>query len=253
MPLWGMEIGMEIADQILGLNAVVNDAFPIAVVVVAGAFLHHRAQRRKPAISDTVDARPEGDTRVRNFGWVLTSRRAIWLSRLACLVGACGIAVTLFINVADLIRDRPFTWAVYLFVPGVPAIALGQVWALAVLSTRRPQNVRRGFGSWRVRARPEEEHDPGRFFFEGLPPFWADAIKGLFGLGVLSALTATSFRSVPASQRFGAGIAMGFFAFHFGISAAELARRRSGNIQSLLPYGDDPPAKPDTEYPARPL
>jgi hypothetical protein len=172
------------------------------------------------------------------------------------VITACGLVVSVGLVLFDLIFDRQLSAADWLLIPGIPAVALGQVWGLIVLGARHPQDVRRRWFRSSVKARPGES--ARRFFFEGLPKLQANGMLGIALLGWLAAMTAFpslssggpasgtpgcpyrlndhgDYRCVShtaydhagaASQRFACGILAAFFSIQLGIAAAELARRR---------------------------
>ncbi len=85
-------------------------------------------------------------------GWVTNSKAALRISRAVCVVAACGLAVTVFLVLAALARDRPFGSTAWLLIPGVPALALGQIWGIVVVGARWPRTERRGLLSRSVTA-----------------------------------------------------------------------------------------------------
>ncbi len=176
--------------------------------------------------------------------WVTDSREALILSRATCVVAGSGLIVAVFISLAALVRGRPFDPAVWLLIPGAPAVFLGQAWGIAVLTARRPP-VSGG-------AR--------RFFFDGLPKLrarvllaiaalaWISTMVALAGLrdgvpdggspacpyrlnnhGSVTCVSRAVYEHTGASeQRLAASVLAGFFVMQFGIAAAELTRRRVG-------------------------
>jgi hypothetical protein len=194
-----------------------------------------------------------------SFEWVIRSRSALVVGRAVCLIAGGGLAVSLGLIVYALAAQRQLAGVDWLLIPGVPALAVGQVWAIVVIGARRPENFRRGAMAVGV-------SDPGgrtwadarSFFFDGLPKRHANALVAIAAVGMIAALTATPWiwnggeasgtagcpyrlndhgvytcvsRSVynhagAGAQRFACGILVGFFAVHLGAAAAELARRR---------------------------
>jgi hypothetical protein len=178
------------------------------------------------------------------------------VSRWVCRIAALGVTITAAVIIANLVRGRAVSGAAVFLVPGLPAVLMGQVWAMAILSARRSPH-QDGTGR---RGRRTRERDPRRLFFAGLRRWQATAILVLFFLGWLSGMTAfpslrlgnpaspapgcpyrlvshgastcvshsTYLAAGAGGQRLAAGILGAFFAMQLGVTAAELARRRTG-------------------------
>jgi hypothetical protein len=193
--------------------------------------------------------------------WALDSPGAIRLSRAARVVAGLGVAIGAAVVLANLVRGRAVPGVVVLLIPAVPAVFVGQLWAIAILVARHD----RSSGSdgrpsrWRMTTNP----DPRRFFFQGLPLWQANTLLVIFFLAWVTGMTA--FRSLisgsptsptpacpyrlvdhgtyscvsrskylaagAAGQRLAAGVLAGFFAIHFGVAAAELRRRRGSSVR----------------------
>ena len=193
--------------------------------------------------------------------WVLESVGALRISRAVVVVTGCGLVVAFVLGFAALIRDRPVaaTWLLFL---AVPAVALGQVWGLLVLSARRPQDAKRSWFGISVRS-TDKGVGSREFFFDGLPSWQGRVLLTLVGLAAISALTSFTglTRGGPTSgtpgcpyplnnhgaytcvsrgaykhagadsQRFGCSIIGVFFTIQLGIASAELARRRRRTVE----------------------
>jgi hypothetical protein len=196
--------------------------------------------------------------------WVIESRGALVVGRTTCLVTGAGLAVSVLVSLVALVRDKPFAPGIWLLLPGIPALALGQAWAIAVLGARNPQMVRRGFLSRGVRA--PSGVSGRRFFFGALATRQAIALLAIAALGWVSAITAfpglthggpdgaspgcpyrlnnhgsimcasrAAYEHAGASsQRFASGIFAFFFAIQFGTAASELVRRRDSSRSASL-------------------
>src|SRR5712691_3513342 len=190
--------------------------------------------------------------------WLIGSATAVRIGRDICVIAAVGLTIAAALALATLAVDRPFGWADHLLIPSFPVLFAGQVWGVAILTARRPVRERR----WRRPSRHafggSVERDPRRFFFEGLPVLQANVLLAVALLGWLAAIAtfpsltsggptspspgcpyrlnnhgsykcvsrATYIHVGAAEQRFAASIIAAFFAIQFGMSAAELARRR---------------------------
>jgi hypothetical protein len=193
--------------------------------------------------------------------WVTESIGALRISRAVSVIAGCGLVVALALGLAALMRDRPVA-ATWLLILAVPAVALGQLWGLLVLSARRPLDARRTWFGISVRSTGRGVGSR-EFFFDGLPSWQGRALLVLAGLAVVSAMTAFPglIRGGPTSgtpgcpyplnnhgaytcvsrgayehagadsQRFGCGILAAFFTIQLGIASAELARRRRPAVE----------------------
>jgi hypothetical protein len=146
-----------------------------------------------------------------------------------------------------------------LLIPGIPLLVVGQLWAILVMKARMPSVS----GGWRTRMSTQMrgQINPRTFFFPGLPKQAAYGVLDVFFLGWPAAMTAfpslsqgspttgtpgcpwpledhgtvtcvshaTYQRAGAASERFAAGVIMGFFVIHFGVATSEMVRRR-GNV-----------------------
>jgi hypothetical protein len=159
------------------------------------------------------------------------------------------------VGVAALIRQKPLNGVTGLLLPAIPTIAVGQLWAIALISLRTPR--RTSGGRDRMRASQASRGNPRAFFFGNLPSRFGRPLLALAFLGWLSAMTAfpalidggpagardgcpyrlsnhgsytcvsrqTYEHAGAGEQRFASGILLGFFAIHTGAALGGLHRR----------------------------
>ena len=193
--------------------------------------------------------------------WITTARSAQRVGAVIALLAGVAAAVTAVVIVADLVRAEPVANLDGLLIVGVPLVAVGQVWMIALISARSPAlpggwaaRMRRGVGSQRMNLR-----NPRTFLFGDLDPVPAWSLLVLFLLGWVSAITAiylivggnpagagngcayrlddhgvyscvsrtTYLRAGAGVQRFAAGILLGFYALHTGAALGGLRRHRA--------------------------
>ena len=178
---------------------------------------------------------------------------AVRAGRGVCVATAVGVAVAATILLTNLIRAEKVAGVLGLLFLAVPALVVGQLWAIAVLLARLDRSGPSARGSrWRINTA-----DP-RVFFEGLPPWQAFAVMVVFVLSWVAGATAfrhlgsggptspahgcpyrlvnhgeyscvsrsTYIAAAAAEQRLASGAFLGFFVVQFGVAAAELRRRR---------------------------
>jgi hypothetical protein len=168
---------------------------------------------------------------------------------VAAAIAAVIVAVT-------LVADRPVPDAGPLLIPGIPLLVVGQLWAIAIISARRPRSAR-GFRE-RLAAQWRGQLSSRTVFFPDLPAPAAHAIGAIFVLAGIAAFTAISslgqggpsaalprcpwpldshgvitcvthaayLRAGAASERGFAGVLLAFFVIHFGVAESELIRRQ---------------------------
>jgi hypothetical protein len=173
------------------------------------------------------------------------------LSRLIIALAGVGAVTSTLIALAALVLQRPTPRIGFLSVLAVPLVAVGQVWAIAVMQDRTPPRAfQRGAMPW----------NPKRFFFGELggrisavllataAAGWLLAVTAFPGLsrggpdgsqlgcaytlmdhGSITCVSLQAYQHAGAAeQRFTAGILMGFFCLHIGAAAsAALSRRAS--------------------------
>jgi hypothetical protein len=168
----------------------------------------------------------------------------------------CASAVALYALAAR--RPAPW-WIALLLIPGIPMLAVGQLWVIGVLNARMPRTR----GGWLARTRQQArgQRNPRQFFFGGLPKRQAYTFLCIFyALGLLAIASAigsfskgtpvrnsqgcpwglnnhgrvscishaTYQRSQAKTETFASAILAGFFTMHCGATASELARRQAG-------------------------
>ena len=186
--------------------------------------------------------------------WLAQSPRAQTIGRLiGCAAGACA-AGAVIIGATALIRDKPLHDIAILLVPAIPVLAIGQLWAIALINARMPRRT----GGWRDRMRASQplSRNPSTFFFGDLPARLTRPLLALAFLGWLSAMTAfpgltnggpagsgdgcryrpdnhgsytcvsqhTYEHAGAGEQRFASGIMLGYFAIHTGAALGGLQR-----------------------------
>jgi hypothetical protein len=189
--------------------------------------------------------------------WFSRSPTAITIGRLIAAAAGLGAIGALFITVADLIRDRPVHGVGFLVVPVIPMVAVGQLWAIAVIRARTRQGI--PSPPERLPARTTLGMLSARtFFFGDLPIALGRGLLTVAFLGWLSGITAIpavagggptsagdgcayrlhnhgSYTCVSrqeyehagaGEQRFGCGVLLGFFTIHAGAALSGLPRRR---------------------------
>jgi hypothetical protein len=190
--------------------------------------------------------------------WLARSPRAVVVGRVVACAAALGAVGAFVIDIAVLIRERPLTGLAILLVPAIPTIAVGQLWATALINSRMPPRS----AGWRNRMRANRAMSwkPRAFFFGDLPSRFGRPLLALAFLGWLSAVTAfptltnggpdsagdgcpyrlsnhgsytcvsrqTYQRAGAAEQRLASGVLLGFFALQTGAALGGLyGRRRS--------------------------
>lgn len=189
--------------------------------------------------------------------WIARAPRAETIGRLIAYAAALCATGAFLLGVTALIRDKPLHGVAVLLVPAIPTLAVGQLWAIALINAR----TRRRTGGWRDRMRASQAMslNPRGFFFGDLPSRFARPLLTLAFLGWLSAMTAfpalanggpagaggggcpyrldnhgsytcvsrqTYEHAGAGEQRFASGIMLGFFAIHSGAALGGLPRRR---------------------------
>jgi hypothetical protein len=191
--------------------------------------------------------------------WFALSPRAELVGRFVACAAALCAAGAFVVSFTVLVRGKPLDGAPALLVLAVPTVAVGQLWAIAVINSRLPRRA----GGWRDRIRTNRamSRNPRLVFFGDLPSRLGRPLLALAFLGWLSAMTAFpslvdggpagagdgcpyrlsnhgSYTCVSqqkyehagaGEQRFASGILLGFFAVHTGAALGGLyGRRRSG-------------------------
>ncbi len=205
--------------------------------------------------------------------WVLESNASVRVGQSVAVGAGVGLLVCASIVLMTLATQRPIAVAAapLLLIPGIPLIAVGQLWGITVLKARGPQPsgwLQMQYGSRRLTRR-----ESSKLFFGGLPKHGRIAVTMLW----LSAWACAMFLSVPflvggsagtahpgfacpwplhnhgdttcvthsayeragaAGQRFPASILMGFFVMHIGITTSELMRRSKSKSSDALGADD---------------
>jgi hypothetical protein len=154
--------------------------------------------------------------------------------------------------------------AAVLLLPAIPAVFVGQLWVIAVLTSRMPKPA----GGWRVRmsAQMQARRNWRTMWLGGLPKAGQYLVMGSFAVGWVAAMTAFPSlskgnptdgspgcpwalenhgsvtcvshseyqRAQMGGQRLAAGVMMGFFAIHFGVATSEVRRRLDLDPNSRL-------------------
>lgn len=187
-------------------------------------------------------------------GWLARSPRAQVIGRVVACGATLGAVGALLVSVAALIREKPLTGVTILLVPAIPALVVGQFWAVASIYSRAPGTS----GGWRNRMRATKAMSwkPNLYFFGDLPSRFARPLLALAFLGWLSAMTAFPAGGDPAGagdgcpyrldshgsytcvsqrtyehtgaddQRFASGVLLGLFAIQTGAALGGLHRRQ---------------------------
>jgi hypothetical protein len=195
---------------------------------------------------------------------VLDSEGAIRMGRAVCVSTGAGAVVAGAILLANLIHGM-IDGLGLLFVPAIPILVAGQLWAIAVLVARQKRVDRGEANRWSFRKSPGSR----LFFFEGSPVRQANALTVIalvcvlivmvsflqmvaYGGGPVSPTRRCQYRlnlvsygegtcvsrstylaAGAAQQRLPAGVFAFFFVLQFGIAAAELKRRRVEASEAL--------------------
>jgi hypothetical protein len=156
-----------------------------------------------------------------------------------------------------LVGGGPVQDIAFALIPGVPLLAVGQLWTIGLINARFPRARR----NWRERksAQMQVWTNPRAVLFPSFPKWAAYGLFVVIVAGWLAALTAFSAltqgdpvgatRTCPwplddhgaitcvshtryeqvgvAGERFAGGILFCFFVLHFGVLASEVIRRRS--------------------------
>lgn len=190
-------------------------------------------------------------------GWLARSPKAAMVARV--IAGAAGLcaAGAFLVGMAALVREKPLDGVAVLLVPAIPTLAVGQLWAIALITSRTSERP----GGWRDRMRAGQATmgNPRAFFFGDLPWRFGGPLLGLAFLGWLSAMTAfpalshggpagagdgcpyrlsshgsytcvslkTYEHAGAGEQRFASGILLGFFAIQTGAALGGLHRRKA--------------------------
>ena len=194
--------------------------------------------------------------------WPISSRASLRIDRLLVVPTGLAALIAFGLIIIDLTTQRPVAGLDLLLVPGIPLLAIGQVWLIVVQQARLPKQT----GSWRTRAQASASTLGGQLerFFGGLPRPMRTGVFAAFFIGWLAGVTAfpsisnggpspatptcpwplsdhgvttcvshaTYLHAEAGLQRFAAGILMGFFVVHFGVELSEV-RRRSGGTDTL--------------------
>jgi hypothetical protein len=192
--------------------------------------------------------------------WFTSSALSLRVDRVVAWLAGLGLACSACVALYALAARRPVpSGVVVLLIPGIPTLAVGQLWAIGVLQARTPKVS----GGWlaRVRRQSNLQRNPRRYLFGGLSAAQGYGLVGVIGAAWVIAVTAaigsfsngsavrgaagcrwalenhgvmrcvshaTSQHTMAAAQRFASGILCVFFAIHFGVAAGELRRRRGG-------------------------
>jgi hypothetical protein len=175
------------------------------------------------------------------------------------LVVLDGIAVTVafVILMADLIGEQPLTGLGFVLIPAIPLLAVGQIWMIVTMNSRRTPRPKGLLGK-RISRSIYRPRDNGATFFGGLSRRGGNVVMAGFVLAWLLAMTAVpwitngnpasgtprcpwqldnrdvftcvshhTYLSAGASeQRFLTGILMGFYVAHFGVAQSEVKLRQ---------------------------
>lgn len=187
--------------------------------------------------------------------WILRSPAGPGLALAISIVLGIGAAFAAAVAVAALIREQPAPHAAWLLIPGIPLVAVGQLWMITVIRSRMPP--RSGRSCSRQSSLPSSL-SPRRFFFGSLGArpasvLFAAAIGGwllavtafptlanggpgghsatcayvLSNHGRRTCVSRSAYqRAGAAEQRFAAGILLGFLCLQCG---AALGGRSSTN------------------------
>ncbi len=120
--------------------------------------------------------------------WIARAPRAETVGRLIAYAAALCATGAFLLGVTALIRDKPLHGVAVLLIPAIPTLAVGQLWAIALINARRPRRT----GGWRDRMRASQamSWNPRTFFFGDLPSRFARPLLLMAFLGWLSAMTA---------------------------------------------------------------
>lgn len=188
--------------------------------------------------------------------WLFSWAPAVQVSRAVMVAAGLGIVIAATIVLLALVRARPVPGLVLLLVPAIPALLVGQLWAIGVLNARIPPEpkawsqlaaatVRSGksmkqvvFGPLPARAAYALKILGFLGWLAGMtafPALWLGGTNGstpgcpyqLSNHGSLSCVSLTTYQHVGAAeQRLVAGVLLFFFVFHFALAWSELVRRR---------------------------
>lgn len=127
--------------------------------------------------------------------WVLDSEGAIRTGRAVCVATGAGAVVAGAILLANLVHGK--IDGLGLFVPGIPILLGGQLWAIAVLVARQKRVDRGESDRWWFR----KTRASRQWAFEGLPRWQATVLDVIGVVCVLTAIVAMlqmiSYRGGP--------------------------------------------------------
>jgi hypothetical protein len=192
--------------------------------------------------------------------WPISSGTSLRVDKVLVVLSGLAASTALVLVAIDLTMQRPVNGLALLLVPGIPILAVGQVWVIVVQNARLPKRSR----TWRerLRASASAPGDQWERLFGGLPKTLRIGVIAGFFAGWLAAMTA--FPSIPDGgpaaptptcpwplsnhgvitkcvshiaylqagadvQRIAAGVLAGFFVFHFGAALSEVLRRSGGS------------------------
>jgi hypothetical protein len=207
----------------------------------------------------TDGTRRDGDWRIRIMVSPGAGRIDSWVRNWSLAAVAIGSIVVAY----NVVVGRALGGIEVLLLPGIPALAFGQAWVIALFNARLPTRKERQQGTGRSR----RAANVGRLMF-GSSRRIAIAAYGVFLLSWLAAVTAllsgpsgqpatppagcqyalnnhgaiacvsraTYDRAQTNGQRVAAGVMTAFFVVHFAGTTGELARRRrQGPNPTVLP------------------
>jgi hypothetical protein len=167
------------------------------------------------------------------------------------VITGLGAVVALVVVLTSAVTQRPIPGLIWVLIPAVPVVALGQVWTISAMQRRRPSGANR---RWRPPASFRGSTD---WFFSPLPRRTIFGLSGVIVVGWLSMMTAFPFlwsgqpstnadpacpdtadnhgsvtcisrstflRADAAQQRLAAGFFLFVFTLQFGVAWSETAR-----------------------------